>query len=145
MAKVTRFVAAEGGVAAAARFFLIAPAARTDLASILTLSILGGRMGLGDLQQMTMLAVARVGRDAYGSAIRDELREVAGRSVSVPTVYVTLVRLEDQGLVASSEAPPSGERGGRPRRVFRLTPSGWEALQESRATLTRMWEGVAQP
>jgi PadR family transcriptional regulator len=102
-------------------------------------------MSLGELQQMTMLAVARLDGEAYGSSIRDELREVAGRRVTVPTVYVTLVRLEDQGLVDSKEAPPVGDRGGRPRRVFRLTPAGWRALERARAAMTRMWEGVVGP
>ncbi len=102
-------------------------------------------MGLGDLQQMTMLAVARLDTDAYGAAIREELQRVAGRTVAVPTVYVTLVRLEEQGLVESTEAPAAGERGGRARRVFRLTPSGWRALEESLASMARMWYGVVQP
>jgi DNA-binding PadR family transcriptional regulator len=100
-------------------------------------------MSLGDLQHMVMLAVARLARDAYGSAIRDELRSVASRKLTVPTVYVTLVRLEEQGLLESEEV--RGERGGRPRRVFRLTSAGWEALEASRAAMARMWEGVARP
>ena len=102
-------------------------------------------MGLGDLQQMTMLAVARLDGEAYGAAIREELQRVAGRSLAVPTVYVTLVRLEEQGLVESIEAPAAGERGGRARRVFKLTPTGWNALDESRAAMARMWDGVVQP
>lgn len=102
-------------------------------------------MSLGELQQMTMLAVARLGRDAYGSAIRDELHEVAGREVTVPTVYVTLVRLEDQGLVESDSADAAGGKGGRPRRVFRITATGWRTMEESRVAMGRMWEGVVRP
>jgi DNA-binding PadR family transcriptional regulator len=92
-----------------------------------------------------MLAVARLGKQAYGAAIRDELRSVAGRKVAVPTVYVTLVRLEEQGLVESSEASQTGVRGGRPRRVFRLTRKGWTSLETARSQMSRMWEGVARP
>jgi DNA-binding PadR family transcriptional regulator len=103
------------------------------------------RMSLGELQQLTMLAVARLGSDAYGAAIREELRHVANRKVSVPTVYVTLVRMEEQGLVDSSEAPREDGAGGRPRRVFRLTPAGWEALSAARVSMARMWEGVVPP
>ena len=102
-------------------------------------------MSLGDLQQMTMLAVARLDREAYGAAIRDELLEVAGRKVAVPTVYVTLVRLEEQGLVESTEAPGAGERGGRARRVFRLTRAGWQALDQVRVAMSRLWDGVVRP
>lgn len=102
-------------------------------------------MSLGDLQQMVMLAVARLGDEAYGAAIREELRRVASRRVSVPTVYVTLVRLEEQELVASDEVRQAEGRGGRARRVFRLTPAGWRALEESRRSMARMWEGVVGP
>jgi DNA-binding PadR family transcriptional regulator len=103
------------------------------------------RMSLGDLQQLTMLAVARLGSAAYGAAVREELGRVANRKVSVPTVYVTLVRLEEHGLVDSSDAPREDGAGGRPRRVFRLTPAGWEALSAARASMARMWEGVVPP
>lgn len=94
---------------------------------------------------MTMLAVARLGADAYGALIREELRNVAGREVSVPTVYVTLVRLEEQGMVTSTDVAPEEGRGGRARRVFALTPEGWEALEGARAAMSRLWEGVVPP
>jgi DNA-binding PadR family transcriptional regulator len=102
-------------------------------------------MSLGELQQMIMLAVARVGPEAYGAAIRAELKVVGHRTVSVPTIYVTLVRLEEQGLVVSSEEPRQDQRGGRPRRVFKLTRAGSEALSGARASMSRMWEGVVLP
>ena len=102
-------------------------------------------MSLGDLQQLAMLATARLGTEAHGAHIREELREVAGRDVSVQTVWVTLVRLEKQGLVESYEAPRPPGRPGRARRVFRLTPEGWDALEQARASSARMWEGVARP
>jgi DNA-binding PadR family transcriptional regulator len=92
-----------------------------------------------------MLAVARLGEGAYGAAIRDELARVAGRSVTVPTVYVTLIRLEQEGLVRSAAQPGPGARGGRPRRVFRLTTAGWRAREDAREAMTRMWEGVVRP
>lgn len=102
-------------------------------------------MSLGELQQLAMLAVVRLGSEAYGSAIQDELAEVAGRKVSVPTVYVTLIRLEERGWVRSTEEPLPEGQGGRARRVFELTPSGWEALREARQAADRMWKGVVQP
>lgn len=98
-------------------------------------------VNLGDLQQLVMLAVARLGDEAYGDRIRRELLGVAGRDVAVSTVYVTLVRLEDQGLVSSEKNGRPGQ-GGRARRYFRLTPAGWTALEASREALVRMWDGV---
>lgn len=99
-------------------------------------------LNLGDLQQLTMLAVARLGEEAFGGAIQDELQKVAGREVSVSSIYVTLVRLEDQGLVESNKTLPHPKRGGKGKRFFNLTPRGWSALEASRAAFTRMWEGV---
>jgi len=100
------------------------------------------RIHLGDLQQLTMLAVARLGDRAFGSAIQDELHSVSEREVSVSTVHVTLVRLEDQGFVRSRKAEPDPNRGGKGKRFFELTEGGWEALEMSRQALARMWEGV---
>jgi DNA-binding PadR family transcriptional regulator len=102
-------------------------------------------MSLGELQQMAMLSVARLGTDAYGARIREVLAGVAGRELSVPTIYVTLVRLEEQGLVTSTEVAPPEGRGGRAHRVFALTPAGWEALQGARLAMSRLWEGVVPP
>ena len=97
---------------------------------------------LGLLQQLTMLAVARMGDDAYGARIRQELEDVVGRSVSISTVYVTLVRLEDQGLVESTQAEPEPGKGGTGKRFFRITGAGWEALQSARTQLDLMWKGL---
>jgi len=97
---------------------------------------------LGHLQQLTMLAVARLGDDAFGSAIREELLSVSERNVSVSTVHVTLVRLEDRGLVRSRRTEPDPAKGGKGKRYFEVTAEGWEALGASRQAQARMWEGV---
>lgn len=97
---------------------------------------------LGELEQIVMLAVRRLGEDAYGGAIQRELGSRADRSVSIATIYVTLTRLEAKGLVSSAFAEGGGERGGRAKRVFRLEPVGLESLRRARDTLARMWEGL---
>ena len=74
---------------------------------------------LGDLQQLVMLAVVRLGDQAYGGAVQGELASVAERNVAVATVYVTLVRLEDHGLVESGSGPEQMRDVGRPRRARR--------------------------
>jgi PadR family transcriptional regulator len=101
-------------------------------------------MSLGDLQYLTMLAVARLRAGAFAREVRATLLDVGGRDVSVSTVFVTLTRLEDQGLLRSAEGG-SPARGGRVRRVFSLTETGWEALRETRAAGERMWEGLEAP
>lgn len=98
-------------------------------------------MALGDLQNLTILAVARLGEAATARAVRELLAEAAGRDVAVPTVFVTLTRLEDQGLLSSAEGAPP-ERGGRRRRVFAVTDRGWDAVRSARAASERMWQGL---
>lgn len=98
-------------------------------------------MTLGDLQNLTMLAVARLGPQAFAREIRTLLATVAGREVSVSTVFVTLTRLEDRGLLSSApgEAPA---RGGRQTRVFSLTEAGWDALRRTRSASEQLWSGL---
>lgn len=98
-------------------------------------------MPLGDLQYLTLLAVARLDARAFARQVRDLLRDIGGREVSVSTVFVTLTRLEDQGLLTSHRGTPPA-RGGRAPRLFALTDSGWQAVQETRAAAERMWEGL---
>lgn len=96
---------------------------------------------LGELQQLLMLALLRLEDNAYGAEIRRELAEVAGRRLSISAIYVTLVRMEEQGLVAS-RAGETPATGGRPRRCFRVTDSGRAALKAARYAADKMWSGV---
>jgi DNA-binding PadR family transcriptional regulator len=91
---------------------------------------------------MVMVAVGRLGENAYGGAVQDELLRVAGRDVSVSSVYVTLVRLEDLGLLTSGQSSRGPGEVGRPRRVFEITDAGWEVLRSAREALDRIWDGV---
>ncbi len=99
-------------------------------------------MSLGDLQHVTMLAVARLEEDAFGARIKEELARTSGRSVAVSTIYVTLVRLEERGLVRSERLEAEEGQGGRGRRIFRVTEAGWVALREAREELARVWDGL---
>ena len=96
---------------------------------------------LGELQQLLMLALVRLGDDAYGARIRRELANVAGRRRSISAIYVTLVRMEEQGLVASRDGDVPAT-GGRPRRCFTVTKDGLAALKATRDAAEKMWSGV---
>jgi len=97
---------------------------------------------LGELEQLLMLAVARLGSDAYGAAIQKLIEETAGREATIATIYVTLVRLENKGLVQSRRESPTPTRGGKGKRCFTLTPKGVTALKDARSVLDRMWRSV---
>jgi DNA-binding PadR family transcriptional regulator len=97
---------------------------------------------LGELEQVVMLAVARLEDDAYGMSIRREIESRSGRSVAIGAVYSTLERLEDKGFVRSGEKAAAPDRDGRARRFFHLTRAGTTALQASSEMQARMWSGL---
>ena len=97
---------------------------------------------LGEFEQLALLAVMRLGDDAYGATIQEELDRTADRSAAISSIYITLTRLESKGLVRSSMGAPNDERGGKPRRYFRIEPAGVDALREARSRLLSMWDGL---
>ncbi len=99
---------------------------------------------LGEFEQMLLLTVMRLDDDAYGVRIMAELEERIGRRVSRGSVYVTLDRMEDKGWIVSESAPAQSGRGGRPRRIVRVTPEGVDALRKSREALLTLWDGLEQ-
>lgn len=98
---------------------------------------------LGEFEQLILLALARLGDDAYGVTIRNILEERAGRQPSFGAIYSTLRRLEQKGLVRSYMGEPEAVRGGKAKKHVVLTSRGRAALRESHAAIVRMAEGVA--
>jgi PadR family transcriptional regulator PadR len=99
---------------------------------------------LTDLELMILVAVMRVGDEAYGVTVTREIEHTTGRSVAVAVVYATLDRLEQRGLVASSIGDPTPERGGRAKRFFRVTARGLRQARDTQKALHALWNGVAQ-
>ena len=97
---------------------------------------------LGDLEELMLLAVLRLGDEAEGAGVREELASVAQRAVSISTVYVTLMRLEEKGYVRSWKGEPSGRRGGKAKRHYAVSPEGRAALETVRSIRAGMWSGV---
>ena len=105
---------------------------------------MGKREYLGHLELLVLLAVMRTGRNASGIPIAREIEDSSGRSVALGSVYATLVRLEDKGLVVSQLGEPTAARGGRAKAYFRPTAKGLREAREAQTTLTRLWQGVAE-
>ena len=103
---------------------------------------MGNRSYLGELELMVLLALVRLGDEAYGVPISKELLNLAGRDVALGSVYAALERLEQKEFVTSTLGEPTAERGGRAKRYFRVTPAGLRALKETRKALTNLWSGV---
>jgi DNA-binding PadR family transcriptional regulator len=104
---------------------------------------MGNKIGyLGELEHVLLWTVIRLGDDAYGMAVRNDLEQRAGRDVARGAVYITLDRLVQKGYLESELGDPSAERGGRARRYFTVTEAGKAALRQARKALVSAWDGL---
>lgn len=97
---------------------------------------------LGEFEQVVLLALARLGQDAYGMAIRNEIEQRTARDVTIGSLYSALDRLERKGYVSSSLGDPTPARGGRAKRFYCLEVPGVHALNRSKDMFDRLWEGL---
>ena len=97
---------------------------------------------LGEFEQLVLLALLRLGDEAYGMTVRREIEERATRDVSIGAVYATLDRLEEKGLVKSCMGEPTDQRGGRAKKCFTMTGAGARALERSQDAVRQMLEGL---
>jgi PadR family transcriptional regulator PadR len=97
---------------------------------------------LGEFELMVLLAVLRLDDSAYGVTILREIRDRAERRVSRGAVYITLDRLESKGFLRSTLADPTPQRGGKAKRLFRVSERGVTALRVYRRALSNMWHDL---
>ena len=97
---------------------------------------------LGDFEQLVLFGVLRLGDEAYGAAIRQEIHARSGRDVSINAVYTTLDRLESKGLLKSWTGEPTPQRGGRRRKFYALRPAGMAALRQAYLAFNAMADGL---
>jgi len=93
-------------------------------------------------EEFLLLAVLRLGDNAYPVSIYDEIGKATGSSWTLGAIYFPLQRLEDKGLLTSFLGDPTSERGGKSRRYYRITDAGIEALAAARQAQDIMWRGV---
>ena len=98
---------------------------------------------LGEFEQMVMLALIHLKDQSYGAKVRRLLDEQVGRSVAIGAIYSTLDRLEKKGMTESRMGESTPERGGRPKRYFKVTALGQTALKKSRSAMNTLWTGIA--
>ena len=101
-----------------------------------------GKSFLGEFELMVLLAILRLGDEAYGGAVLREIDRRTGRSVTGGGLYITLDRLESKGFIKSRLGDPGPERGGRARRYVRVTAKEFAAVRESREALLSMMGGL---
>jgi PadR family transcriptional regulator PadR len=98
---------------------------------------------LGEFEYLLITAAATLGDDAYGAAIRQEIESTAKQSCSIGALYTTIDRLEKKGLVKTWMGEATAERGGRAKRMVRVTPKGVHAAKEFYNAITRISQGVS--
>jgi DNA-binding PadR family transcriptional regulator len=99
---------------------------------------------LSNFELMVMLAIIRIGNDAYGVSISDEIEKTTGSEVLLGSVYDALARLEKKGLVSSEMGEATPERGGRAKRHFRTTSRGIRIVRDTQRSLVKLWNGLPQ-
>ena len=97
---------------------------------------------LGEFELLVLLGVLRLGEDAYGVTIRDELERETSRELTVGAIYKTLGRLQRKGYVSVRIGDPTPQRGGRRKKFYRLEPLGARALKQSFADLRSLARGL---
>ena len=99
---------------------------------------------LGGFELLVLLALIRLGDEAYGVPISEAIEESSGKEVALGSVYITLERLENKGLVSSRLGEPTAERGGRAKTYFKVTAKGLREVRQAQRTLKTLWKGVPQ-
>ena len=103
---------------------------------------MAGREGLGEFEQLVLLAVLRLGEEAYAPEVARDLEDSIGRSVTRGALYSTLNRLESKGLLEWQAEDPGERRRGHIRRRFEVTSDGFLAVRERRRNLLTLWDGI---
>ena len=97
---------------------------------------------LGEFEYLLLTAAARLGEDAYGAAIRQEIEGATGNPCSIGALYTTLDRLEEKGLVETHMGDPTPQRGGRPKRMVHVTSKGMAAAAQFYNSVRRVSRGA---
>jgi DNA-binding PadR family transcriptional regulator len=105
---------------------------------------MSSRIYLGELEELILLMVALLEKEAYGVSITEELKKQAGREITISAAHAALHRLEEKGFVKSKMGGASQERGGRRKRLFSITAYGRSALEELRDTRNLIWTQLAK-
>jgi PadR family transcriptional regulator, regulatory protein PadR len=97
---------------------------------------------LGEFEEIVMLTIGILYKDAYGVGIKKEIESRLTRDVSMGALHTVLVRLEDKGYIKSWEGETTDERMGRPKKYFQITALGKKAMEYSRDTRNELWRAI---
>jgi len=99
---------------------------------------------LGEFEEIVVLTIGVLYKEAYGVAIKKEIEARLSRSVSIGALHTALVRLEDKGYIRSHDGEATVERAGRPKKYFQITALGKKAMEYSRDTRNELWKAIPE-
>lgn len=97
---------------------------------------------IGEFEEIVLLVICILLEEAYGVAIKDEIENRLGRKVSMGAMHATLVRMEKKGYIESAFGEATQKRGGKRKRIFKVTTIGQEALQKTKHTREALWDAI---
>jgi len=100
--------------------------------------------GLGEFEELVLLAVCILDEEAYGISVKKEVEKHSGRSILLGAVHITLYRLQDKGFLESEMGGNSNKRGDRRKRLFKITEAGMKQLKASQEVRQKMWQFIPQ-
>lgn len=100
--------------------------------------------GLGEFEELVLLAVCILEGEAYGISVKNEVEKHSGRSILLGAIHITLYRLQDKGLLQSEMGGNTEKRGDRRKRLFTITPTGLKQLKASQDVRQKMWQLIPQ-
>ena len=103
-----------------------------------------GKKFISRSEEYIMLAVMQLQDEAYGVAIRHHLKEITDKTWAFGAIHVMLTRLEKKKLLHSHLADPTPQRGGRSKRIYKITPAGMETLEQIKKIQDRVWAGISE-
>ena len=98
---------------------------------------------LGEFEEFTLLAVKALGDHTYAVPVQQYVEEATARRVSMGAIYAALSRLEDKGFVQSTMGEPTARRGGKPKRLFRVTAAGLKTARELHRVREKIWSAIS--
>jgi DNA-binding PadR family transcriptional regulator len=97
---------------------------------------------LGEFEEIVILTIGILYKEAYGVAIKKEIELRLSRDVSMGALHTALVRLEDKGYIKSISGEATEERAGRPKKYFQITALGKKAMAYSKDTRNELWKAI---
>ena len=100
--------------------------------------------GLGEFEELILLAVCILEGEAYGISVKREVEKHSRRSILLGAVHITLYRLQDKGLLRSELGGQTDKRGDRRKRLFTITDAGMRQLRAAQDVRQKMWQLIPQ-